>query len=466
MLAMFAGLVSHQSTSMFEATDPFKALSSRRWLSALVVVFVIFFFTITSRHATAFHALAQNFGAAKEIPSAKFDASLLLNGAANASFKDNLRPEIKYITSWPYEGLTNQMITYMNLIYLGLITERVPIIPRFTPRHLQSSSSELDFGEIFDIPRLQEAINLPILQWSQVKEPDSQYIDELGCWNVQNTMRHTSGLYHGPPNSLNIDVSYTTPPEWIQYPSELNDPQFPHALLWALASLAFNDTRTWSLQEPEPSPAHRVALPPDEHLLCYDMLYYTGAHQVFEYATDLSPVWRFVGQHLHWTSKLQQVAESYSRKTLGIAADAPIPPYISVHARRTDFEIWCNGVPTTDCYVELSAIARRVDEVKAELLTRKGIQVDRVIITSDEEDSGWWDEVRQLGWSRPDHSQTIERYGPWYPPLIDKAIQSASVGFVGTDRSTFSILSLRRVRSWHNGATRMVLWGRPGADDH
>ncbi|KAJ7474504.1 hypothetical protein B0H11DRAFT_2035682 [Mycena galericulata] len=139
----------------------------------------------------------------------------------------------------------------MNLIYLGLITERVPIIPRFAPRHLQPSSSELDFGEIFDIP----------LQWSQVQEPYSQYIDELGCWNVQNTMRHTSGLYH--------DVSYTTPPD---------------------------------LQKPELSPAHRVALPPDEHLLWYDMLCY------------LSLVWRFV------------VAESYFRKTLGIAADAPIPP--------------------------------------------------------------------------------------------------------------------------------------------
>ncbi|KAJ7512366.1 hypothetical protein B0H11DRAFT_2151873 [Mycena galericulata] len=350
------------------------------------------------------------------------------------------------------------MITYMNLIYLGLITERFLIIPRFTPRHLQPSSSELDFGEIFDIPGLQEAINLPILQWSQVK-----YIDELGCWNVQNTMRHTSGLYHGPPSSLNIGSfpSNSANIHWhrrfIHNAARVDSislraqrppiPTCPALRNWALASLAFNDTRTWSLQEPELSPAHRVSLPPDKHL-CYDMLYYTGAHQVFEYAIDLSPMWRFVGQHLHWTSKLQQVAESYFRKTLGIAADAPIPPYISVHARRTDFEaslqIWCN---------ELSAIVRHVDEVKAELLTRKEVQVDRVIITSDEEDSGWWDEVRQLGWSRPDHSQTIERYGP------------CQCG-IRTDRSTFSILSLRRVRSWHDGATRMVLWGRPGADDH
>lgn len=57
----------------------------------------------------------------------------------------------------------------MNLIYLGLVTERVPIIPRFTPKHIGSDSPDLDFGEVFDIPRLQQAINLPILQWPQVK---------------------------------------------------------------------------------------------------------------------------------------------------------------------------------------------------------------------------------------------------------------------------------------------------------
>ena len=53
-----------------------------------------------------------------------------------------------------------------------------------------------------------------------------------------------------------------------------------------------------------------------------------------------------------------------------------------------------------------------------------------------------------------------------YPVILDAAIQSNGLGFVGTDRSTFSTLSRRRVMDWHDGATRMVLWGRKGADDH
>ncbi|KAJ7780327.1 hypothetical protein DFH07DRAFT_470175 [Mycena maculata] len=472
---------------MRDSTSVLKTLSSRRWLAALVVSSVLFVLGITSTslwdseltHCVS-HSLAgsmphaavysstQNVDAAKQKPSSKFDtATLLLKGTASPSFRENLRPDVKYITSWPYEGFTNQMIAYMNLVYLGLITERVPIIPRFTSsRHTTSDTPDLDFGEVFDIPRLQEAINLPILQWSQVKDPDSQFVDDLGCWNTQNSIFYSSDRNFHPPGSLKLDVSYTTAPEWIRYPTELQHPTFPHALLWALASLAFNDSRTWTPREPDISPTHHVALPPDDHLLCYDLLYYAGAHEIFEYNYDMSPVWRFVGQHMHWTPKIQKIAESYTRETLGIAGHAPISPYISVHARRTDFEIWCNGVTTKDCYVELSAIARRVEDVKAELLARKGIQVDQVIITSDEKDPEWWDAVGELGWRQPNHSKTVELYGPWYPPLIDKAIQSGSLGFVGTDRSTFSSLSLRRVRSWNDGAARMVLWGTRGADDH
>lgn len=94
--------------------------------------------------------------------------------------------------------------------------------------------------------------------------------------------------------------------------------------------------------------------------------------------------------------------------------------------------------------------------------------MSRVIITSDETDPVWWDEVRALGWKTVDHqkARTVETLGRWYPVLLDAAIQSNALGFVGTDRSTYSILSRRRVETWHDGATRTVLWGYKGADDH
>lgn len=55
---------------------------------------------------------------------------------------------------------------------------------------------------------------------------------------------------------------------------------------------------------------------------------------------------------------------------------------------------------------------------------------------------------------------------PRYAVILDAAIQSFADGFVGTDRSTYSILSRRRVEDWQDGATRMFKWGRKDADAH
>ncbi len=109
-------------------------------------------------------------------------------------------------------------------------------------------------------------------------------------------------------------------------------------------------------------------------------------------------------------------------------------------------------------------------EVQDELRERKGLDIPltRVIITSDEKDPAWWDQIKALGWKTVDHDafRTAEVFGRWYPVILDAAIQSTAVGFVGTDRSTYSILSRRRVESWHDGATRTLMWGYKGADDH
>lgn len=58
-------------------------------------------------------------------------------------------------------------------------------------------------------------------------------------------------------------------------------------------------------------------------------------------------------------------------------------------------------------------IARRVDEVKQELLERKGLVINHVVMTSDERNATWWEDVTSLGWFGLDHSQTVELYGDW-----------------------------------------------------
>ena len=83
--------------------------------------------------------------------------------------------------------------------------------------------------------------------------------------------------------------------------------------------------------------------------------------------------------------------------------------------RHGDFGNWCQDIPKEDCFPSLPVINRRVQEVKDELAIKfPGMNVEHVIMTSDESDETWWKEVREFGWYTVDHSTTVELYGRWY----------------------------------------------------
>lgn len=179
-------------------------------------------------------------------------------------------------------------------------------------------------------------------------------------------------------------------------------------------------------------------------------------------------MWREVMIHARWTEETVALAEGYLRQTLKLAPDANIPPFIVIHVRHGDFLPWCGDVPKEECFAPLSAYATRVREVQDELRERLGLYVNHVIMTGDEKDPAWWEGVQEYGWIRIDHKAlgTAEEHGNWYPVVLDAVVQSMAMGFVGTDRSTFSHMARRRVADWNKGATRMVKWGYVGADDH
>ncbi|KAF9245804.1 hypothetical protein BU15DRAFT_40619 [Melanogaster broomeanus] len=396
------------------------------------------------------------------------DALSYVVGPPTDNFKDNLRNDTKYITSWISAGWTNDVMTYGNLLYLAQITGRVPIIPPFLPTYI-GTDAPIAFGDVFDVSRLQNALGIPILEWHQVKDTNSQNIDELGCWSIWEAVQDEE---HQPRWSyltelLKLDISYTRAPEWVKLtPPEIKD---RHGSFWSLATLAFPETRADALlQAPYPSPNHQVSLPPDDQLLCYDYLYYIGAQRAWEWELDYSPAWRFVGQYMRWNPSIEKLADEHVRRAMYIPDDEPTPPFISIHLRHGDFQRYCNDLPEDQCFAPLPVIARRVSEVQQELRERKGIDVTRVIMTSDERDPNWWSEVRSLGWTWIDYAaeNTAEKYGKWYPLLIDAVLQSSGAGFVGTQGSTMSNVAKRRVESWHDGPTRVAKWGHPGADDH
>lgn len=74
-----------------------------------------------------------------------------------------------------------------NLIYLALITDRVPVIPPFTS-HIGGASVPIAFSAIFDVSRLAREIGAPVLEWHQIKNialaESLAEQDDLGCWNI------------------------------------------------------------------------------------------------------------------------------------------------------------------------------------------------------------------------------------------------------------------------------------------
>lgn len=90
-----------------------------------------------------------------------------------------------------------------------------------------------------------------------------------------------------------------------------------------------------------------------------------------------------------------------------------LPQYIAIHIRHGDFAYWCGDAPVDDCFAPLSVIARRVQEVKDEILDKFGVKVEYVIMTSDEHNQTWWDGVRTQGWFQVNHAETVQLYGPW-----------------------------------------------------
>ncbi|KAI0308147.1 hypothetical protein B0F90DRAFT_1680537 [Multifurca ochricompacta] len=403
------------------------------------------------------------------VPTITWNRKSSLLGPPTDRFRDNLRNDTKYITSWISAGWTNDVMTYGNLIYLAMLTERIPIIGPFTPSHIGGDAGNIAFGEVFDVDYLSKAIGIPVLEWSEVKNTSSQEIEDIGCWSVWQAVqtRESDPRLTNALPLQGLDISFTAGPTWLQkIPGYEHD---PHAHFWSIASLLYSPERENNLIEPQPSKVHGAVLSPDEHLACFDYLYYVCGHTSFEYERDISPAWRFVAKHFRWTNRLQTISDGYLRRIFNVPNHDPIPPYIAIHARRAnDFIVYCRDVPKEDCFPSIPTYQRRIAEIQDETRERLGIVPQHIIMLSDEEDPAWWDSIRMVGWYTIDHvaEDTVNKYGRWYPVLIDAVIQSSGIGIIGMQQSTMSLLAGRRVQDWHNGVFKSVKWGTPHADDH
>ncbi|KAG8978869.1 hypothetical protein FRB90_008284, partial [Tulasnella sp. 427] len=241
------------------------------------------------------------------------DPSFYVNGSPTTSFRDNLKPGVKYVTTWAGGGLTNEFITW-----------RVPVTPPLLPdeEYLGRGGSSLDASDIYDIPRLAKTLNIPILEWSQLKraryyksvavadrEPHED--DEvLGCWSAHqepseapvSANRKTKTI--APAEYYRTDIQYTASSLNMPAPGNVStvNPQLTrlvHLLSPSGRASALSiSPSTWAEDLLDPVPK------PDEQLACFDDLYLTDAAGTEEWEKDVGPTWDLVGTNMHFTRRM------------------------------------------------------------------------------------------------------------------------------------------------------------------
>ncbi|KAG8968419.1 hypothetical protein FRB90_010818, partial [Tulasnella sp. 427] len=247
------------------------------------------------------------------------DPSFYVNGSPTTSFRDNLKPGIKYVTTWTGGGLTNEFITWINLIHIASLSQRVPVIPPLLPdeEHLGRGGSSLDASDIYDIPRLAKTLNIPILEWSQLKraryyksiavadrEPHED--DEvLGCWSAHQAPSEAPDPFDIlTAHFLHLNIQYTASPLNMPAPGNVSvvNPQLTrlvHLLLPSgRASSLSNSPSTWAEELLTPVPQ------PDDQLACFDELPLTDAAGTEEWEKDVGPTWDLVGTNMHFTRRM------------------------------------------------------------------------------------------------------------------------------------------------------------------
>lgn len=83
----------------------------------------------------------------------------------------------------------------------------------FTPSHIGGSVPPISFGEVFDVPRLRDLIGRPVLEWREVKDTSSETVDDIGCWNLWESVQYHEHRPRGSavPTHLKLGPSFYTP---------------------------------------------------------------------------------------------------------------------------------------------------------------------------------------------------------------------------------------------------------------
>ncbi|KAI5481598.1 hypothetical protein MNV49_002824 [Pseudohyphozyma bogoriensis] len=486
-----------------------------RRFGILLILLVVVAFTVLRGHPDGGSGIASKLrtslaycpptNTSAEKPIVKFDKTLAINFVEpQDSYKVQLKYDVRYIVSMSYGGFANQFIGIYHLLYLAKLLRRVAIIPTLMAIHFDAASVPL--SQFFDIDRFYTETQIPVLELQDLKwfnETDPPPWERISCWSVHE--RVTPGGANGNDGSMrehSIEVDYWALPQmragsegwniWYnelltfdlderareEWFSTLKREFIPQRQLPAddkrkLEDLTDAEKRAnmW----PHFDPWHRP--PPTDQLMCLDTTLFVGGHLMKPPYPATVPSeklrsyenegWTEAGQYLFFNDHVEELADKYVLALFGVEKMEQVPPFITVHIRRGDFDT-ARGLTSLDKYTDGVARVRkklqsRIDDPDSWEGAGKKNQryfpgvnaVDyAVVATTDEKmDSPFVKDLFALGWYVLNHDKmrTVEELGEWYPTIIDQCILSRGRGFVGTEWSTYSTTTGLRVKYWNGG---------------
>ncbi|BGP20070.1 hypothetical protein JCM10213v2_008205 [Rhodosporidiobolus nylandii] len=317
------------------------------------------------------------------------------------SFRANLKEGHGYVTSFPYGGLTNQLLELFKLVHVAQRLDRAAIIPELKATH--SEGGDVPASEFFDLRSFGYYSNVSMVQWHDVKIPDITGTQQevLSCWGWRDER---------PLERYNIKTHFWPFPGQLQVPSSIETSiTFP-----GIEVLASQDNTPWLTETAQRFFAGTDNAPPfpDQQLMCFENLFYVPTVKFVEGNVDQSytieelrpdgPVWDKVGQHLRFNDHVNHVTDEFMIALLGSRRKQ----FIGVHIRQGDFVTLGRASKAYDEVIDnYSAGVKKVEE---ELRKRRNGPKGRlsVVFTTDSDDPAFIFKIsKRLGWIFANHSR-------------------------------------------------------------
>ncbi|KAI4517033.1 hypothetical protein K525DRAFT_261224 [Schizophyllum commune Loenen D] len=297
--------------------------SGRRVAVALVTVAIVFLLPLSVYRSSpaADVSLAPSATVALVGESQPWDSRHFVRPSKTgaASFKDKLRADVKYLVQWGGPvGFSNQIISQFHILYLALLSERVPIIPPFIANgHVGFDEPLLSFSDVFDLDHLRAQLRAPVLEWSDVQASDGAS-DTLGCWALAN-WHEAAQTPMDFSHALGVDVVYTPVP---------HDPRSEYMYATVTVAELVHPGSALSQVYRSTSEAQQASLPPDDHIACFDFTYFvssTADLNLDHSAGSYWPAWWMAGRHVRFTRTVRERAQVQLRRAFALSSGDAVP---------------------------------------------------------------------------------------------------------------------------------------------